>query len=968
MTMNWGGFLLLIIVACLAIYFVGLAWKEIDILKLICISVFLIFVFYIVISGFYFWADKYTIYRAMGTEGVCFLIGCLYFILKGKRTRFQAIWIKRDLILFCIILVGFFISYEKFDFFGMGQDEGVYPVKAIELIYGHEERQLDFEEYSLLETDEQKAEYAALVERQAGFDNYDSCKPTLSAEGELSPVSGIFHGIPTYPAVLALWGAIFGLENMSQVQSILFLCAMFFIVFTVENLKLKRVPTYLTVSLAAFCPVIHWVTKSTLTECGLYFIIAAFLYGITATEDRRAHILTVIAIWGYAFFHISTFAWMPLFVVVYVVLYYETGKKIYLRYNIAGTLGFWVGYMMMLHVSPVYSFNNINNTIGKPGDQYIIPIICISSAIVILFTAFLGRLPIYKFYSFCRQERVFTLLLRIVVIACLCWIALYAIRVYMGEVEIWKTDAQPYYEADTILPIIQHLGLTSMAIATGVLALPISVLLLLFRPREVQKTCSHLAVGVMFLYCVLLMAAFMKKEIYYFYYYARYLAPFIVVAVIGIGVLFNQMKARWVGVVLVGGLLVLLPFDVALATQKDDSRIEWDVLKDMSEQIEPDGAVVIDANDALTCMLPIKAMSNAHVYPLSADLSEQLSWLESQYDDIYFITNEQPDISSERLTYLYCNSYVTSQDLGEYTNRFFLLPTGFTQSEARISLMKYRGNMLEYDFASDEIELSGFDNVENGAFRWINGAEAKFRAYLAVGDYTMQITMGPGIPLQSLGTDSKSIDVYVNDKYADSFLLTKSNMNDSINISISRELLLESGVNTICFRGETWSPSEYGSGDTRELLFSIRRIDFQPIEIDTEYFFADEVSGLYGFDNVEEKRFRWMNQPKAGFTAYINQRDYSMEITLGPRIPLASLGIESYSLDVLVNGTHVTTLALTAETMKDALRVELPAELLKEGYNTIEFQGETWSPSEYGSGDMRNLLVAIQKISFIAAD
>lgn len=826
--MNWIGLFELLLVSGPAGYLVGLIWKKIDVLKLIAISVFLLFAGYVVISGFFFWADQYTIYRALTAEGICFFLGCLYFIQKDKKFRFEVIWVKRDFLIFFVIFLGFLISFEKFDYFGMGQDEGVYQVKAITLIYGHEETQQDFEEYGLLETDEQREEYVTQVKKLAGYDLFDESEPTLNIDDKLSPVSAIFHGIPTFPALLALCGDIFGLENMHQFHSVLYVCALLFLLFTTENLKLRRMPSYLVVTLAALCPVIQWVTKSTLTECGLYFIMCVFMYAVTSHSEKKNLFLTVAAIWTYGFFHVSTFAMMPMFVVLYIVLYFETGNRNYLYCNIWAAIGFCVGCLMMLYVSPTYSFNNINYSIGHPGDLYVMPIMLCAGAAAITISFIIDKTPLRKLYQLCRAERFFSILLRIVVIVCLCIIAGYAVKVHLGLVAVWRTDVQPYYQSDSILPIVQHLGIVCMSVALGVVTLPVAIVLLLIHPKEILKNHNTLIIGGMFLYCCILTATFMKKEIYYFYYYARYLAPFLVVASVGIGLLFNQLRDQWVGLLLAVSCIILLPFDKVLMTEKDDSRLEWHVITDLAEQIPEDGAVIIDNDYQKMLMLPIKAMTNADMFPLSSNFDEQIQFLEKHYDEFYIIAKQIPDmVPNDRCVYKYYSHYNTSEDLARNLNPVLLLPEGFTHTVKQVGLYQYFGNKLAYDLAHDNLSLQGFGDVEKDRFRWITDDTASFPVYIPQQDYSVQISMGTGIPLGNLGKDRYTFDVYLNDTLVHTAELTTGNMNDTISFEVSADIISE-GVNYIRFAGETWSPSEYGSGDHRQLLISIEKVMFIP--------------------------------------------------------------------------------------------------------------------------------------------
>lgn len=195
----------------------------------------------------------------------------------------------------------------------------------------------------------------------AGYDLYDSNIPTLEETNKLSPVSGIFHGIPTFPAFLGLFIKLFGLSNMQMIQSIFYLCSVFFVLFTAENFNLKKSSEILSVSIAALSPVVIWVTKSALTEAFLCLIFSGFLFFITDKENKASGILSVLMIWAFSFFHVTIYTIIPLFIVIYFIMYFETENRRYIYYNILSVVGFVIGITMMMYISPIYTFNNIQN-------------------------------------------------------------------------------------------------------------------------------------------------------------------------------------------------------------------------------------------------------------------------------------------------------------------------------------------------------------------------------------------------------------------------------------------------------------------------------------------------------------------------------------------------------------------------------------------------------------------------------
>lgn len=200
----------------------GLFIKKVNIIELIVPSMLLFFMQYIVIAGFFWWIDNFSIVKTLFMAILADIVFIVFEIKGLKRKSIKIHWeIKLYFPVIIIVLCVLPFTFQKFEYFGMGQDEGVYQTQAIQFIYGHTEVQQDIEEYEKLETETAKQTFKLAAEESLmGFYNYDSQLPFASEKNEISEVSGIFHGIATFPAILALWGEIFGISHMSDVQTI----------------------------------------------------------------------------------------------------------------------------------------------------------------------------------------------------------------------------------------------------------------------------------------------------------------------------------------------------------------------------------------------------------------------------------------------------------------------------------------------------------------------------------------------------------------------------------------------------------------------------------------------------------------------------------------------------------------------------------------------------------------------------
>ena len=196
---------------------------EIGILTVCCF-----FCSYIVGTMVLFVLDQYSLFRGIAvTAGLDFLLFILSFLICKKNLDFNLNFnfdSGKILIPILVSAIGLLFVSQKNEIFGMGQDEGVYQIVAINFLNGLDQRQQDFAEYHTLETPEQQKNFQKAVHTKlVGYDIPEENYPDCSYNREISEVSGIYHGIPTYAAMLALWGKLFGMAHMSELQNLFYI-------------------------------------------------------------------------------------------------------------------------------------------------------------------------------------------------------------------------------------------------------------------------------------------------------------------------------------------------------------------------------------------------------------------------------------------------------------------------------------------------------------------------------------------------------------------------------------------------------------------------------------------------------------------------------------------------------------------------------------------------------------------------
>ena len=225
MSLFTGAVLLGVVLAALT---VGVWWKKTNVLELLVLGV----VYWLctwVISGMgLFVLDQFSLRRCViAAVSVELLVGIAAVLVRKLRDKtpwkqlVRISWNVRAYWIPAVVLAGGFVLVAfKHELFGMGQDEGVYQTVAVNFLNGITDRQQDFAEYHTLSKEQQELFHDKVFSYLVGYDLETEDYPATVYDRNVSPVSGIYHGIPTYASMLAMWGKIFGMANMQVVQTL----------------------------------------------------------------------------------------------------------------------------------------------------------------------------------------------------------------------------------------------------------------------------------------------------------------------------------------------------------------------------------------------------------------------------------------------------------------------------------------------------------------------------------------------------------------------------------------------------------------------------------------------------------------------------------------------------------------------------------------------------------------------------
>lgn len=264
--------------------------------------------------------------------------------------------------------------------------------------------------------------------------------------------------------------------------------------------------------------------------------------------------------------------------------------------------------------------------------------------------------------------------------------------------------------------------------------------------------------------------------------------------------------------------------------------------------------------------------------------------------------------------------------------------------------------------------IAGFTKVENVS-RWMEQNEARIDCYLPDGDYVMTVQLGNRVPVEQLGLDAYEAEVYMNDVLLGKIELTQDAQSEW-RFNVSKECL-EDGDNMLALRCETlWTPSKYGSMDTRKLGLSITSVTFEPAgEYALEYDLSQDTGlALSGYSHAEAHG-RWMDANRATIGCWLPKDDYTLSVKLGTLIPLNELHMRAFTVQVYVNDYPAGEIRLTPDMESDLFQYDIPASCLQDGSNNVSFTCESlWSPAAIGIEDERMLGASIESVTFTPAE
>lgn len=793
----------------------GMIFPRINIVRSSVISVSLFFCLYTVVSSMFFLADNFRMLYVLLTCDVLLSGTAAFFYLVKKKKPEYDFDLKNVILplIVCIAAVPFVLL--KNQYFGMGQDQGVYQTAAVNYYYGLTSRIQTLDECSILEAEDADAYIAMVDTKLGGYDNDYQEFVTLDESPDTVPA--YIHGIPVFAAMLALCAKISGLENMQDIQTVFYVCVIMLVIFSCQNMKLKKTAQLTAGLTVAFCSVVIWVAKSALTETFQLLLFSLFIYFLTDNDNRKRRWFAVFPVIAFSFYHVCIYTVIPVFVFIFTALYIFEKDRQFIYSAAVSVVSYLIGFFTMRAQQPMYTLRNyadlyrILKFLNTSNLHIAVAAGCTAVLVILAALCFVTEKKLSytpeAILKYANEKKAF----RIAVIAVL------VIPVLLMAVRMISKS----YSFDQV----RNTSIAGFVFTTGAFVLPFAYAAVIAKPDTVTGSTERLMVFTLFSYCVLVYSAFLRTDIKHYYYYSRYIAPFIPSLAVFAALAADRFRWYVSAPFAAASVACVMPFDAFLMQNMDDTRVEWSIIEDYSQVFSEGDCVIIDDDMIQTSFFPVRNMNQASVFPVYRDLNEEVDYLSNHYDNIYYLTDDEDIIYDAAYDVVYQNVHYRSEDDLNNPGKIFPMSTAFCTESKEIRIVHFRTMKRECRISEvRSTDLEGFSVLE-GDFRWIDSREASLMWDLDKNDCIMSVYQGSQVPFNAINIESISIDVYVNDNYAGTLKVDSDNADAVLQVKIP-ENIIEKGSNKITFRSELWNASDLGTGDTRKLGIALSSLRF----------------------------------------------------------------------------------------------------------------------------------------------
>ncbi|MBR5419971.1 MAG: hypothetical protein IK115_02355 [Lachnospiraceae bacterium] len=623
-------FVLGIVAAC---FLIGLAFETPGFAKQVFLGCSLYQTLYLFLSGAFILFGCFTISLTAAVTALIFVaLSLLVFFLNDcNLPEVRFLWKGYIPLILILLVAGIFACRQAAGVFGTGQDQGLYQTRAFFYMADIYDEEIAFPEYADCQNKWEKVSFEREIRDLTGYyidqDRFE----------EKDEISGTLHGIGTFPALMALWGKLFGLRHMSWAMISCYLLSIGNVWLICRNLwSKKKLYAHLTALFFAATPIVLWCAQNSLTEIALTLGITTWFALLSDKRDGAVQLLGIIPAAGMCAVHIMCSVFIPLIVIVYVHGFIASGKRSMLVSMMGSVLCYGLSFTMMKLKYARYTdgnykriywmTNNLLNEENMLAFVWIMVGLCLLVGIIFLIR---GKKLSLRRLMYRKQEEEESgkagLILSIICLVFSCGGLL---------LQIIRRLSEPEH--------IMHITLLGFLIMTGFVVVPAAFAATVTEGKKFLKDRRSFAFAFGMYYSVWIFAFMVISEVWQYYYYARYMAPFVFLFFILAGQLLSRVKTPVLCAAAVPLLaLVILP-NRALYLSQDLTNTQYDILEDLVSCIGENDVVLIN-EQGYHCQrlytFPIKAMTGADIHFVwEEDVRSQAEEYDKQYDTVYLLS------------------------------------------------------------------------------------------------------------------------------------------------------------------------------------------------------------------------------------------------------------------------------------------------------------------------------------------
>ncbi|WP_124065173.1 hypothetical protein [Clostridium sp. E02] len=437
-------------------------------------------------------------------------------------------------------------------------DAGVYGAKTLDLI--SEDNTSNIKTLGELEVANNsiKEELLTLQKTQAGIYLF----PVNSQSGDMKYE---YHGLPTWPAMMALSAKIGGIRNMSQILTPIFILICLTMYFFLDSLKLPKKNRLLSVLIFGASPLVLYLAKLPLSELFITALTFLTLFLLSMEEDVLK-IFAGLSLGAMCLSHLSLFMYMPIIFISLLVLCEMKNNKVYGIVNIISNGILMLSLFYANKVTSLYTDGQLGKMFGHS--------ISIKNIIGIIIIGALFFIVIQITFMFIKYNNILKRLLRTFLESYINYfiigllISLGIFTIYQSYIlgftdKLKVTDDSWRFRALYInkgIMSLKYLNIVNIIMASSYVAFPLVVWNMV---RKKGKKIEAILMELVLIYS-LAIYTILRCDSPINYSSSRYFVPFIIPMIVLLLAVYVVSKKQ---IVIISCICVLtsLPFNLMLA-------------------------------------------------------------------------------------------------------------------------------------------------------------------------------------------------------------------------------------------------------------------------------------------------------------------------------------------------------------------------------------------------------------------